>query len=81
MSIRKIIGTTLVGIGTIIAFAPIAFMWLTQPLEVFSQSDGRCLYQLEATNFGFGPGREVPCGTYGSLAVERVSEIFFRERV
>ena len=46
--------------------------FLSQPLEEFHPFTGECVRQLEATKWGFGPSRAVPCGTHGEFAVQRV---------
>ena len=57
-------------------FATLIFIiistFLSQPLEEFHPITGECVRQLEATAWGFGPSREVSCGTHGVLAVQRV---------
>lgn len=65
------------GLGILLALP--AFAWLTTPLEVYEHDTGRCLYQLEATYLGFGAGERVPCGTHGTLVVERISEIYLSD--
>lgn len=75
MNIRKILGNGCLAAAAIIMFAMFAVTWLSTPLEVFDQATGECLYQLE-TDWRGEAVSQVPCGTYGELAVQRVSEIF-----
>ena len=71
---RKIISTTcfVLGAGFVQLFVLQTFG--AAPLEVYDLQSGRCLYQLKSSWLGFGESVEVPCGTYGQLAVQRVSE-------
>jgi len=52
-----------------------ALAWLSTPIEVLSHDTGNCLYQLQTTQFGLGDSVQVPCGTFGKLAVARISDL------
>jgi len=75
MNIQNILGKTCVVLGIATLLAIPAMAWLSTPIEVFDRSTGNCLYQLETDWLGQA-SQQVPCGTHGELAVERVSELF-----
>ena len=56
-----------------VSVSAFALRWLSLPLEVFDHISGQCLYQSEVTLFGLGEDHQVPCGTHGELAVQRVA--------